>query len=258
MINILKANELPPGARIMGRQGRALNGLELSSGLVSMIHSLVGEEAAEAAKSDLENEWWSSLHLTFPRAKIEWVEVERGIWLQCLLGNGKTWKFLLNDEEADIRNMKEMGPFATPDDMRDALGLPRIAQFKLPSGEVVTAELPSQHLRSREPKREEILAQIAEVPQMVAKPVMEDMEVVRKEAGEAVDRLLSGTSKELAGTSQGGFVSDFSHRFKPAETAPEELLAEPPKVETAPPPAEPIKSPARAGLKKSVKAGGRK
>jgi len=248
MINILKANELPPGARILGRQGRALNGLELASGLVSMIHSLVGEEAAVAAQSDLDKEWWPSLHLTFPRAKIEWVEVEKGIWLQCLLGNGKTWKFLLNDEEADIRNMKEMGPFGTPDDMRDALGLPRIAQFKLPSGEIVTAELPGEHLRPSEPRREEILAQIAEVPQLIAKP-SDDIEVVRKEAGEAVDRM------QAKPTITGGFVSDFSNRF---DTPKEELLAEPPTVETTPATPKTVEPPKKSGLRKAAAKGGKK
>lgn len=262
MINVLKANELPPGARILGRQGRALNGLELAAGLTSMIEQRLGEDGKLAVEEKLALEWWPSLHLTFPRAIVEWCDSKNddgtvGIWLRCLLGTGKVWEFRHLDEAADIRQLQKLGPFATPDDMRDALGLPRIAQFKLPSGEVVTAELPGQHLRTREPKREEILAQVAEVPQLVARP-SDDMELVRKEAGEAVDRLLAGTPKELAGTAQGGFVSDFSHRFKPAETASEELLAEPPTVETAPPPAKAIEAPKKAGLRKAAGKGGRK
>jgi hypothetical protein len=253
VINILKANELPPGARIMGRQGRALNGVELASGLLSLIESKVGQWGAEAAQKSLNNEWWPSLHLTFPRAFVEWCDCQgdfesTGIWLRALLGNGIVWEFRWNDENADIRELQKLGPFGTPDDMRDALGLPRIAQFKLPSGEIVTAELPGEHLRPSEPRREEILAQIAEVPQLIAKP-SDDIEVVRKEAGEAVDRM------QAKPTITGGFVSDFSNRY---DTPKEELLAEPPTVETTPAPPKAVEPPKKAGLRKAVAKGGKK
>lgn len=253
MINILKANELPPGARILGRQGRALNGLELASGLASLVEQRLGDDGRLAVEEKLSLEWWPSLHLTFPRAIVEWCDSKNedgtiGIWLRCLLGTGKVWEFRYLDEGADIRELQKLGPFGTPDDMRDALGLPRIAQFKLPSGEIVTAELPGKHLRPSEPRREEILAQLAEVPQLVPKP-SDDIEVVRKEAAEAVDRM------QAKPTITGGFVSDFGNRF---DTPKEELLAEPPTVETTPVPPKAVEAPKKAGLRKAVAKGGKK
>jgi len=253
MINILKANELPLGARILGRQGRALNGVELASGLIELVTRIIGSEAGRDIEAKLEKEWWPSLHLTFPHAKLEYCSCEYmlegpGIWLKATLAHRHEWEFRWNDEYCDVRELITLGPFGTPDDMRDALGLPRIAQFKLPSGEIVTAELPGEHLRPSEPRREEILAQIAEVPQLVPKP-SDDIEVVRKETGEAVDRM------QAKPTITGGFVSDFSNRY---DTPKEELLAEPPTVETTPAPPKAVEAPKKAGLRKAVAKGGKK
>lgn len=187
------------------------------------------------------------MHLTFPRARLEWCTCKDGIWLQALLDRNHTWEFRWNDEEADIREMKQIGPFRSPDEMRDALGLPRIAQFRTPEGRTFTAELPRAHTTGKQMSREQALEELAAVQQLAASP-MEDMELVRKEAKEAVERMAARASYNVK--------SDLEQVATVVETAVEELLADPPKVETATEVAEPPKAAAR---KVSVKRpGGRK
>lgn len=250
MIEVLKANEIPAGARILNGQGRALTGAEVALGLAALVEQEVSKAAREILEERLSREWWPSMHLTFPNVRLEWCTCEGGIWLQALLGRNHTWEFRWNDEEADIREMKQIGPFRSPDEMRDALGLPRIAQFRTPEGRTFTAELPRAHPTGRDssPKTVKIplprdpkepmtiprgilekdeysVNQIAEVPQLVPRP-MEDMEVVRKEAGEAIERMAERAAV-------------------PAEAPVDELLADPPKVETAAEVAEPPKAAAK-------------
>ena len=240
----------------MQRQARPLSGMELRDALVAIVEEKVGSEPAKLAERDLDNQWWTSFHLTFPRTVIEWCDSRcpdkgQGLWLRCVLGNGKEWEYRWNDEAADIRDLKKIGPFQTPDDLREALGLPRTAQFKLPDGTVVTAELPLAHLREAPFKaKEDVLDKLPEVPQLIRRPDSEleealrigkvseeskqafGLDVVRKEAGEAVDRLLASE---------------------------EDLLAEPPKVDPTPPPPQPVAKPVKAGLRpKAAAKGGRK
>ena len=132
--------------------------------------------------------------------------------------------------------MKQIGPFRSPDEMRDALGLPRIAQFRTPEGRTFTAELPRAHTTGKQMSREQALEELAAVQQLAASP-MGDMEVVRKEAGEAIERMAE-------------------RAVAPVEAPEAELLADPPKVETA---AEVVEPPKAAAKKVAVKRpGGRK
>lgn len=212
MTEILKASEIPAGARILNGQGRALTGTEIALGLQALVEREVGPTARVAIEDALEREWWPSNHLTFPRAKLEWCLCPGGIWLTALLAYNQKWEFRFNDEEADIRDLKQIGPFRSPDDLRDELGLPRIAQFRLPDGAIVTAELPQAALRAKAATKEEVLAQFPEVPQAVARPTVLE-------------------------------TDSLPVWVDPPEA---ELLAEPPNVETVAPPAEPAKQkPAR-------------
>jgi hypothetical protein len=204
---ILKASELPAGARMMGRQGRALTGMELADGLAGLAAREVDELAGQSCLGQAKGQWWYGLHLTFPRARLEWVPCKGGIWIKLLLGTGKEWEFRWQDREADIRDMREIGPFASPDDFREALGLARIAQFKLPGGDVVTAELPEAALRPIEPKREDLVRVAKEVE---AGSAVHEIGVVRAEVEAAIERM--------------------------EELPSDELLAEPPSVE----PTEPV------------------
>lgn len=229
MIEVLKANEIPAGARILNGQGRALTGAEVALGLASLVEQEVSKAAREILEERLSREWWPSMHLTFPRVRLEWCTCKDGIWLQALLDHNHTWEFRWNDEEADIREMKQIGPFRSPDEMRDALGLPRIAQFRTPEGRTFTAELPRAHTTGRQLTREQALEELAASP-------MEDMELVRKEAGEAIERMAE-------------------RAVVPVEAPEAELLADPPKVETA---AEVVEPPKAAAKKVAVKRPGGK
>lgn len=212
MIEVLKANEIPAGARILNGQGRALTGAEVALGLASLVEQEVSKAAREILEERLNREWWPSLHLTFPNVKLEWCTCEGGIWLQALLDRNHTWEFRWNDEAADIRTMKQIGPFRSPDEMRDALGLPRIAQFRTPEGRTLTAELPRTHTTGKQMSREQALQELAAVQQL---PPLEDKE------------------------------SELEQVTVVVETAVEELLADPPQIEPAAAEPEPPKAPAR-------------
>lgn len=208
----------------MGRQGRALTGMELAEGLAGLVAREVDELAGQSCLGQAKGQWWYGLHLTFPRARVEWVPCKGGIWVKLLLGTGKEWEFRWQDREADIRDMREIGPFSSPDDFREALGLARIAQFKLPGGDVVTAELPGGALR----------------------PVETDHRKLRKEAQEVIELVDSQLSALIDQVVED--VKNF-----PAGVSEEELLAEPPSVESSEPVAVPKGKPVGAALK-----GGRK
>lgn len=225
MIEVLKANEIPAGARILNGQGRALTGAEVALGLASLVEQEVSKAAREILEERLGREWWPSMHLTFPNVRLEWCTCEGGIWLQALLDRNHTWEFRWNDEAADIRTMKQIGPFKSPDEMRDALGLPRIAQFRTPEGRTFTAELPRAHTTGKQMSREQALQELAAVQQLASSP-LEDMELVRKEAGEAIERMAERAAV-------------------PVEAPIDELLADPPQVEPAAVVPEPPKAPAR-------------
>lgn len=225
MIEVLKANEIPAGTRILNGQGRALTGAEVALGLASLVEQEVSKAAREILEERLGREWWPSMHLTFPNVRLEWCTCEGGIWLQALLDRNHTWEFRWNDEAADIRTMKQIGPFKSPDEMRDALGLPRIAQFRTPEGRTFTAELPRAHTTGKQMSREQALQELAAVQQLASSP-LEDMELVRKEAGEAIERMAERAAV-------------------PVEAPIDELLADPPQVEPAAVVPEPPKAPAR-------------
>lgn len=232
MIEVLKANEIPAGARILNGQGRALTGAEVALGLASLVEQEVSKAAREILEERLSLEWWPSVHLTFPNVKLEWCTCEGGIWLQALLDRNHTWEFRWNDEAADIRTMKQIGPFRSPDEMRDALGLPRIAQFRTPEGRTFTAELPRAHTTGKQMSREQALQELAAVQQLASSP-LEDMELVRKEAGEAIERMAT-KAKEID-----------EPKYVWVDPPEAELLADPPQVEPAAVVPEPPKAPAR-------------
>lgn len=234
MVEILKANEIPAGARILNGQGRALTGTEVALGLAALVEREVGLAARKVLEHRLGLEWWPSEHLTFPNAKLEWCSCPGGIWLRALLGRNHVWEFRFEDEEADIRDLKQLGPFRSPDDMRDALELPRIAQFRTPEGKTFTAELPRAHVTGKQLTRERAFEELAAVQQAVPAVPMEDVDTVRKEIGEAIERMA---------------------------VREEELLAEPPQVEPGEPAAKlaakpPKIAPKRVALKQS--GGGKK
>jgi len=231
LIEVLKASEIPAGARILNGQGRALTGTEVALGLAALVEQEVSQAAREILEQRLLLEWWPSMHLTFPNVKLEWCSCPGGIWLRALLDRNHIWEFRFNDEEADIRDLKQLGPFRSPDEMRDALGLPRIAQFRTPEGKTFTAELPRAHTTGRQMTREQALQELAAVQQAVPVSPMQDMELVRREAEEAIERM--------------------ERREEQSEA--EELLAEPPQVEPAPEAVEaPKAAPKRVALKKPV------
>lgn len=228
MSKVLKASEIPAGARLLGRQARALTGAELASGLVALVDRVAGQLAAVACEQAADRAGWAQGHLTYPRAKVEWCECPGGIWLRLVFGRGGAWDWQWESREADIREMRELGPFASPDDFREALGLARIAQFKLPSGEVVTAEMPGAALRPVEPKRDQLIAEVeaAYAPHLAPHQVVEKIDKQMTEAIEAVINPLTGSPIEPAPPS-GGFVARFT---EPSVLPAEELLAEPPSM----------------------------
>ena len=220
MTDILKASEIPPGARILNGQGRALTGAEVALGLRQLVEREVGSEAADAIADAITKQYWPGIHLTFPNVKIEWCSCtgedgKPGLWLFVHLMRTQEWEWHWNDELADIRNLVKVGPFRSPDEMREALGLARIAQFRMPDGAIVTAELPRAALYGKEKTKEEVLAGFAEVPQLVKRP----SEPVRLEVPEASEA---------------------------------ELLAEPPQVSPTEPAAEPLRPPKKVELKKAA------
>lgn len=259
MQQILKANELPPGARMMGRQGRALTGMELAEGLAGLVAREVDELAGQSCLGQAKGQWWYGLHLTFPRARVEWVTCKEGIWIKLLLGTGKEWEFRWQDRDADIRNMREIGPFASPDDFREALGLARIAQFKLPGGDVVTAELPGSFLKPMEPKREDLVRVAKEVEEGSE---MHEIGAVRGEIEAVIERgevsksevaahMIEQVGRSIKVSTDGVYWADAV--LNSVSISESELLAEPPLVEPSEPvvmKAKPVGAALKGGKKK--------
>lgn len=122
--------QLPPGSRQLPRQGRALSGAELAEGLVGLVERELGVEAAAEAEERLARCEWAAEHLTWPRAQVEWWTDGRGLWMRVELGRGLAWEFGWEDRDADVRQMRRVGPCERPDDLREALGLPIVVKFE--------------------------------------------------------------------------------------------------------------------------------
>lgn len=156
---LLRASELPPGSRMFPRQGSALTGQEIGEAIVRVVGRMLEAEEVEpieinAVINELDEQmargWWRAPHLTFPRA-ILWFEIAAGegeTWcdIQVDLGviGSATSKVHLKTGVGMMRvepKSLQLGPSRIPDQMREELGLPLTAHFRLPDGSVVLAEL---------------------------------------------------------------------------------------------------------------------
>lgn len=155
---LLRASELPPGSRMFPRQGSALTGQEIGEAAIRVVTRMLEDEGAgqgvidttvDVLDEQMARGWWRAPHLTFPRAQMHfeigiykgepWVFVGvelgvQGATSQVKLGLG-TWP-----PDQKVRQL-QLGPSSIPDQMREELGLPLTAHFRLPDGSVVLAEL---------------------------------------------------------------------------------------------------------------------
>lgn len=158
---LLKASELPPGTRMLPRAGAALSGVELVEAALRAVEALaeaegtkekVVEEVIERLRVELQNGSWYGAHLTYPQARIEIaatgsestfraeVNIQLTAKLRVQAGAGKMSEKMW---EA-YKKVKVFGPSNIPDDMREQMGLSLTAQFRLPGGDIVTAELETE------------------------------------------------------------------------------------------------------------------
>lgn len=175
---LLKAGELPPGSTMLPRMGTALSGQEVALAVNQVAADLLVElevekETVLALLTELDRRmWadtWAKVHLTFPRVVVEVAAARQGdkaavsVVLDLAHNNKVTLDVgdLIWQAEGSESVRKVAGPSRVPDDLREQLGLPLTAQFRLPTGERVLAELPSG----------EDTARHRESPQLVSKPV---------------------------------------------------------------------------------------
>lgn len=156
---LLRASELPPGSRMFPRQGSALTGQEIGEAIVRVVTRMLEDEGAGQGWIDevigklddqMARGWWRAPHLTFPRAQMHFeigiYEGEPWVFVAVELGVQGSATSLVNlcvgtwppGEKARQLNL---GPSRIPDQMREELGLPLTAHFRLPDGSVVLAEL---------------------------------------------------------------------------------------------------------------------
>lgn len=154
---LLRASELPPGSRMFPRQGVALTGQEIGEATIRVVVRLLENEGATAGEvaqvvdqldEQMARGWWRAPHLTFPNAQLSfrvglggeggWCRVVVSLGVQ---GNGVVVMEVGERAAGEIGRALELGPSRIPDQMREELGLPLTAHFRLPDGSVVLAEL---------------------------------------------------------------------------------------------------------------------
>lgn len=155
---LLRASELPPGSRMFPRQGSALTGQEIGEAIIRVVTRLLENEGADRGIIDvvvdeldaqMARGWWRAPHLTFPQAQMHfevglselgpWVFVANELGVQ---GASSLVKLCVGDwPGGGPPKQLNLGPSRIPDQMREELGLPLTAHFRLPDGSVVLAEL---------------------------------------------------------------------------------------------------------------------
>lgn len=156
---LLRASELPPGSRMFPRQGSALTGQEIGEATIRVVTRMLEDEGAtdneiEEVVDELDAQmargWWRAPHLTFPRAQMHfevgmselgpWVFVANEMGVQ---GSATSLVKLCVGQWPSGKAARQinLGPSRIPDQMREELGLPLTAHFRLPDGSVVLAEL---------------------------------------------------------------------------------------------------------------------
>lgn len=155
---LLRASELPPGSRMFPRQGAALTGQEIGEATIRVVTRLLENEGATSQQIEevvdkldeqMARGWWRAPHLTFPRAQMyfevglselgPWVFVANELGVQ---GANSLVKLCVGTwPPGQTARRLELGPSRIPDQMREELGLPLTAHFRLPDGSVVLAEL---------------------------------------------------------------------------------------------------------------------
>lgn len=142
----ISAETLPPGSTMLPRQAKAITGLEVMGAVVEAARRMgVGELGVERLKDWLEKRGWTRANLTFPNLRVE-LEVggaeDLGVRIGGLDYRGAVEEFVWTDGEGKVRRKIIAGPCARPDELRLALGLPRLAEFRLPDGRIEVAALP--------------------------------------------------------------------------------------------------------------------
>ena len=142
----VSAEALPPGSTMLPRQAKAITGLEVMRAVVEAARGMgVGESGLERLKDWLEKRGWTRANLTFPNLRVE-LEVggadDVGVRIGGLDYRGAVEEFVWTDGEGKVRRKIVAGPCARPDELRLALGLPRLAEFRLPDGRIEVAALP--------------------------------------------------------------------------------------------------------------------
>ena len=173
---LLQATELPPGSTMLPRMGKALTGQEIMEAVVGCavemlmeegVSEVKAEEIGQRAREVMAAGDWAKGHLTYPKAEVE-VEVREkdgkwGILGLMLLAQGMNYGVEVPELLDGWRKvaMRRAGPTQVPDDMREALGLPLTAQFRLPTGERVMAQLPTAGEPAKLPPR---VQQLVDLP----------------------------------------------------------------------------------------------
>lgn len=161
MNRLLKATELPPGSRMLPRSGAALTGTEIAEATLRVIER-IGElegipegsvqDVVERVGEDLRRGTWCSDHLTYPQARIEIAATGTSNTFRADVRIQLTQKLAVSACAGKMpevmweayKKVESFGPSNIPDDLREKMGLPLTAQFRLPSGDTVTAELPTE------------------------------------------------------------------------------------------------------------------
>ena len=141
--DLMKLNDLPAGSVQLPRTGRPLNGWELAEGLKNLTWKEAGNGAALELEKATYNEWWNREHLQFPRAQVEWRMDEKSGWVVLTLMANKwfQWEFgpVCKTEWTEL--VKRVGPCDRPDDLREALGLPVVVNFRQPDKAIVSVRV---------------------------------------------------------------------------------------------------------------------
>lgn len=158
MTRLLKATELPPGSRMLPRSGAALTGTEIAEATLRVIERIgeledvpeaLVQETVERVGDDLRRGTWCSDHLTYPQARIEIAATGTSKTFRADVRIQLTQKLAVNASAGKMaevmweayKKMETFGPSNIPDDLREKMGLPLTGQFRLPNGDIVTAEL---------------------------------------------------------------------------------------------------------------------
>lgn len=167
MTRLLKATQLPPGSRMLSRSGAALTGAEIAEATLRVIERIgeledvpeeLVQEVVERVGDDLRRGAWCSDHLTYPQARIEIAATGTSTTFRADARIQLTQRLTVNASAGKMagvmweayKKVESFGPSNIPDDLREKMGLPLTGQFRLPNGDIVTAELPTEAQTKRQ------------------------------------------------------------------------------------------------------------